>query len=241
MRVHWGLYCGGLIGAALLFTIRPSFLAAWSLGLFFVLLLTVSGSLVNLPRTQWTSGYFMVFLGTLMLSAAVVSGGGANSIWLPVLIMVTGMLAAGVSLWETPQFDRIYAWFVVVVIGLMVAYFSGSAGGAAPMLGFLTRVLGIDPQIAGLITIILRKLLHVCFYGIFALAAARAAKLSGVEIRQAALFGIGWALAHAIFDELRQVTEVERTGQWTDVSLDLAGMIVFLWPKWLGPRRPATA
>lgn len=126
---------------------------------------------------------------------------------------------------------------IAIGMGLLVAYFSGESGSPGPMISFLTEYLGIDPDTAMKILIVVRKLLHFCFYGLLAGIALRGLGLCGAAPAWAAISAFGWAACHAVFDEWRQLSAPGRTGAWTDVLLDLSGAIVFI--TWMLRRNAA--
>jgi hypothetical protein len=123
-------------------------------------------------------------------------------------------------------------------LGWLVSYFSSSAGGTGggSWERWLADHLGISLHAAELLVIGIRKSIHLLFYGVLALLAAWTARGDKLNIRVAAVFGFCFALAHASFDEIRQSRMPDRTGQLSDVLIDMAGAALFLW-LYLGLRK----
>jgi VanZ family protein len=128
-------------------------------------------------------------------------------------------------------------WTALMGLALLVAWFSGGAGGPGWMVRFLVEGFGIAEETARTIAVVLRKAIHFLFYGLLALLAGRAAEASGASIRSALCFATLWTLSHALFDETRQMTAPGRTGTWGDIALDMAGAAFFL-ALWMR-RRPS--
>jgi VanZ family protein len=115
----------------------------------------------------------------------------------------------------------------------LIAWLSGSSGGAAPFYEFL-RSRGLAENLAELTNFIFRKTVHFAFYGVFALAAYRTARLGGS--RNPALGALLFVICHSVFDEVRQWGVPDRSGSPLDVLLDLAGVTAFLY--WAHRRSP---
>lgn len=115
-----------------------------------------------------------------------------------------------------------------MLLGLLVAYFSGGAGGAGGWTEAFARLLGITLEQAQAMTFGVRKSAHFVFYGLLAAAAFRPAWKGGLKAVPAAVWALVWAVMHATFDELRQRGTTARSGSGWDVVLDLAGIAVAL-------------
>lgn len=231
----------GIYGTAALAAVA-GFISGTPAGVFpWVIFAAMSaGALLQQPlpgRSSSYFGYLLMFTGVSAFALKTAPIGEPS--W---TIGLSLMVIIGTTLWLSALFqtdddrpdqrwERVLSWILCAFIGLLVAYYSSPAGGAGPMVGFLTRVLGLSPEVAGVVVIVIRKTLHFTFYGVLALASARAIRLSGVGNLRAVNFGLLWALAHAVYDELRQIGEVGRTGSGWDVLLDLAGILAFLSPQ----------
>ena len=71
-----------------------------------------------------------------------------------------------------------------------------------------------------------RKTAHLAFYGFAGYAAWRGAAQAGAWRHGRLLFAFGAALLIATFDELRQSTQIGRSGSIWDVLLDMVGAFV---------------
>lgn len=230
-------YGAGTVFAIVLFILQPT---TPGLALIPFIGMTVSSvALVRISRRwDFLSGYLLMFFAIYLFNKPVPFP-PITWITMESVLLLCGafVFGRGIALLASPtdtkadRMERSFSWVLFCFIGLLVAYYSSSAGGPGSMLGFLTRVLGINPDLAGIIVVVVRKCLHFTFYGILALASARAMRLGGVDAYRTTVFGVLWSLAHACFDELRQTGEVGRTGSGWDVLLDLAGILVFLSPQ----------
>lgn len=152
------------------------------------------------------------------------------------LLMAFAVLVA--LLWkDTPLPDkRMRAAVIVgmVGIGLATSYFSGAPGGPGRFMWFLHHVLHLDDATATTVNFYFRKSVHVVAYGTLALSALQVARWQGANRAASWLAGYGWAIAHAMADELSQATVATRTGSPWDVLLDIAGMTTFflLFGRW---------
>lgn len=205
------LYYGGLLAAAELAYGAPSHLV--------FLLLALLGGACALTVGSHGAGLIVAYGATFsafyLLSEAgvgvpaglhVALGGGS--------VVLLGCLVRSLR-------DVRWAWLVLALaLGLMVALLSGKAGGQDPMVRWFVVRWGLSPEAAGEWVHWIRKAIHFLTYGFMALGIAR-----GMGSRR---FGVGFALAHAIFDEVRQSALSSRTGSFWDVLLDLAGALVLV-------------
>ena len=124
----------------------------------------------------------------------------------------------------------------LLVFGLLVAYFSGNQGSADPMNSFLTGFAWLSPEAVEAIIIGFRKTVHLSFYAALAVTGLLSARERTPWPLAVAL---AWALAHAVFDETRQMHVPGRNGSWWDVLLDGAGMAAGLGlAAWYRRRKP---
>jgi VanZ family protein len=126
---------------------------------------------------------------------------------------------------ESPSRRALPALGFLFVFTLLVATFSGDAGGANPMDAWL-RSLGLTTAQAHTFVIALRKTIHFVFYASVGFAATAAARRGGEEPDRARWMGLGYALLLACFDEFRQSGTSSRTGSPIDVALDMSGAFV---------------
>lgn len=136
-------------------------------------------------------------------------------------------IAVLVCLWKlSGKLRKPGLWLLVVsILAGLVAMFSGPGGGPDPMFAWLARQ-GIEGSQAEMIIVAFRKTIHFTFYGVFAFAAFRGARDAGIG--PARFFAITLTLAHAAFDETRQLSAKHRSGSAIDVLIDAAGMLTFL-------------
>jgi VanZ family protein len=126
------------------------------------------------------------------------------------------------------KFRRVSRWMIgSFLFAWVIAYMSSAAGGADPMIAWFSS-LGLGQQHAELATLTVRKGIHFLFYGLMAVVAWKAAKVGGATSGGAVSYALGFALLHAVFDELRQTLTPERTGSAWDVLLNMAGALVLL-------------
>lgn len=152
-------------------------------------------------------------------------------------------LAAALLLWHALMLLReenwskygALAWFLMALLcGILVAYFSGSKGGADSTVTILKRFFDLNTTEAVIWAIRIRKSLHFVFYGLIAFLAGQAALTANSRRWQAFIFGIGVTLIHGCFDEIRQWSTTNRTGNPRDVLIDCAGAFFFTSPIWIG-------
>lgn len=158
---------------------------------------------------------FESFHPTHAIQAAVVCGACSSAVGSAILLL------------RQENVRRAVPWLLAATFcGLLISFFSGSRGGADPMVQFIQQVLGLTTETAESVVTATRKVLHFLFYGLLARFAAIGAFRAGASLRQAATFAILWGCSHAVFDETRQFFSPGRTGSPWDVLLDVAGMIV---------------
>ena len=194
--------------------------ARFDLGLALSVALTV-GAMCCLTRVSWLIralvfvGYGSAFAGVLWVSRQPWSSAvGALSV---------GALIGLVIAWRCPRSARSIGF--LALFGLLVAYFSGSQGSADPMNHFLGGFAWLSPEAVEAIVIGFRKTVHLSFYAALAVTGLLSARERTAWPLAVAL---AWALAHAVFDETRQMHVVGRSGSWWDVLLDCVGMGVGL-------------
>jgi hypothetical protein len=124
---------------------------------------------------------------------------------------------------------RSTAWLgACVAFAWLVVYFSGNTGRPGPMIDWFAH-LGLTVAQAEAATLAFRKSVHFCGYGTIALSAFLAAVRTGVGKASSIKFALGFGVALASFDEIRQSGSFFRTGSPWDVLLDIAGMVAFLF------------
>lgn len=152
-------------------------------------------------------------------------------------------IAAILLLWHTLSLLReekwskygALAWFLLALLcGLMVAYFSGNKGGADSTVALLKRFFAMNTTEAVIWAIRIRKTLHFVFYGLIAFFAGQSALTANSKRWQAFVFGLGITVIHGSFDEIRQHSVANRTGNSKDVFIDCAGALFFTSPFWIG-------
>lgn len=93
------------------------------------------------------------------------------------------------------------------------------------MNSFLTGFAWLSPEMVEAIVIGVRKTVHLSFYAALAVTGLLSAK---DRTSWPLAVALAWALAHAVFDETRQMHVLGRNGSWWDVLLDGVGMAVGL-------------
>lgn len=130
---------------------------------------------------------------------------------------------------------------ILLLMSLVVTLASSSAASAGRMVHFFMTYFHWDQATADRMVVIIRKSIHVGFYGLVGFVAWRAALQAGSKRTAAFVFAIGAALILACFDELRQSTQPGRGSSIWDVLLDMCGCGVALGIAYLaglrkGPR-----
>jgi VanZ family protein len=132
-------------------------------------------------------------------------------------------------------------WLItLVILSVLVVQTSNSGASAGRMVHFFTAYLHLDEATAEHVVVVIRKTIHVCFYGFLAFTAWRAAGQAQLRRGSLLLFAAGAALIVASFDELRQTTQMGRGGSAWDVLLDMVGACAALaLSQWWGAKSPA--
>jgi VanZ family protein len=178
---------------------------------------------------------YAAFVSLLFLNVhSGIKGSQPQAVQLASLALLAVGLGAGV--WAASRqlrgggtLERPCLWFLAtVVFALLMGLFSGSAGGADPMLEFARNVLGLSPDAAEFAVVAARKGLHFLAYGALAWLAFRAARVGRADLRASLAIALGFALTHASYDEIIQAGSPQRSGSIFDVLLDFAGMAAFV-------------
>lgn len=141
------------------------------------------------------------------------------------LVGIAFLIAGGRNIQGSDR-RRLWPLALALFLGVLVGYFSGDAGSAVPMRGWLSD--WFSPAIAEAIVWTVRKSVHVVFYGLMAFAFYRAAK----GHPRAAVLAAVFALSHGVFDEARQSFATTRFGTPVDILFDAAGVLIALaWAK----------
>nr|WP_225877841.1 VanZ family protein [Alkalibacter mobilis] len=84
----------------------------------------------------------------------------------------------------------------------------------------------------------IRKAAHFTIYGILGTLVGQAAMETWGKLRKAVGVGLKISFFYALSDELHQTMIAGRSGQLTDVLIDIAGALVFLmiWALWRNSR-----
>lgn len=135
------------------------------------------------------------------------------------------------------------AWLAVAVcLSALIAYFGGSQGGGGGMVQCLMQNWKLSEADARQTTFIFRKLVHVNFYGLCALAWYSASLRKPIaNVGNSVPFAFGATFCLAAFDETRQLFAENRTGTPVDVGIDMGGAILFLAIAYFVTRRPTNA
>ncbi len=123
---------------------------------------------------------------------------------------------------------RPMAWLLVSsAIAAVLARSGSSEFGADGMINWIAQ-FGISPEIAETLTIVVRKSVHMAFFGSIGATAWLALRIHGNTLVQI-IWPLAWTLFHASFDEYRQSLTPNRTGTIADVAIDLIGAGVAIW------------
>lgn len=173
------------------------------------------------------AGQEVAVLGSIAIQWAVVILGGVASAW---------MLAKSL---ENDELRRKAVWILVAIgIGLLTAFFSSAQGGAGKFMYFLQHVIGLNLEAATVVNFLVRKGTHLAVYAFLAISAAMIARGKEVRLIPFLAAGYGWALPHAVLDEMTQTGSSLRTGSAWDVLLDAVGITIGLFlTHWLLKRK----
>jgi VanZ family protein len=144
----------------------------------------------------------------------------ASTIFLAIFIRRNGV---------APSKHVIYLPVAIIfcILGWAVLFFSGSKGGADPMLSLFMDRFGMSMAQADQWVYAVRKTIHFCAYGLIGLTSYRLANPK-FDLRQAAIFGLLIALSFSAFDEFHQSTTTNRSASPWDVGLDILGATTFI-------------
>ncbi len=199
--------------------------------------LTATAALGCSPSFRRSGGFFFwsaaLLFGAMALHLATasplefkVTGGFAHRV-LPNVVLFGGVGSAFYLL--SLMIARHKAWshaMMILCLGWLLAYFSGASGGADPMVAAFQRLLGVDLPAAQTLTLLVRKGVHLTFYGLLAWNASRLLLRGGVSRGASFVVPLLLALCWAGLDEMRQMGTSVRTGSIVDVGIDLAGALL---------------
>jgi VanZ family protein len=217
---------------------------AWSVPALVLATYFLLGLLPALRQPVWRIRLCIIYgaaFGAVWLRASnrpalgeLVQGAITRTTLLLALVLLATVLATLLALWRARALRDKLSWQLVLLLlfGLLVAFFSGPSGRSDPMIDFMMRTFGMALEQAEAAVFWVRKTIHFLFYGLFALTAWGTARRHGASLQPAVWFALLFPLAHALFDELRQSVSIERTAKLSDVVLDLAGIATFTLLAW---------
>ena len=136
-------------------------------------------------------------------------------------------------------------WMVLILLA------SSDSLGAPKTEGWLRKILAaifgaLPAEKLHVLHILLRKAGHLVAYAILGGLSYRSARgpmpATSWWSRRAAVYALGFSLATALLDELRQLLTETRSGSAWDVALDMAGALLPLAIIWVAsPRQKAKA
>lgn len=177
-------------------------------------------------RIAWALGYGALFAWA-WLPGQLGPGLSAETFW-PGAALLLALTLISQRDGRPPSF-----WGVsLVLLGVLVAYFSGSPGSADPWFRFFHETLGMSREAADVAVFASRKGVHFLGYGVFAWVALREGRSQGLAWRAAAIAAMLWVAPHACFDELDQLFAGNRNASVLDVAVDLLGAAAFLARAW---------
>lgn len=201
----------GLDSGALLLLLTPMALyglAAWAIPL---------GKRCALPLAMFSGG---LANSLWWLSQSEVMRGTVN--WLFVTAMVLVALAIFLAAFDRTRRPSLML-LASAVLGSILAYSSGDAGGPDGMIRWLQNAFGWDVRTAEIATIIVRKGVHFTYFGLIGWTAFRGALRLDAPVARAVRFALAWTLVFATYDEISQLASPVRSGSALDVLLDMTG------------------
>jgi VanZ family protein len=139
-------------------------------------------------------------------------------------ILASVLLLGGLFRATPAQRRALVPLLPLLAMTLLVAKFSGDAGGSDPMRQWFASQFHLTVDQAHTAVILVRKAIHFTFYALIGFAATRAARY-GEDPGAARWTGLGYAFLLACFDEVRQADFANRTGSAWDVGLDMLGAL----------------
>lgn len=209
----------------------------WLLPLLAIVTTTLWGLAPHLKAIEDRAGLFLAHASGLLLAflasndldklsegTSKVLRAGTIGLWV-VAVLGTALATLGGSARARPAMR----WALLAcLVSLMVAYFSGSEGGAGSWVAWIEAKLHLSRASAENAVFVMRKTLHFSFYATLAWLPWRVARLGGASPGLAAWIAVGFAGSFAMFDEFRQRTSPGRMGSPWDVALDLSGVAFVL-------------
>lgn len=130
---------------------------------------------------------------------------------------------------------KLFQWLIVCLYVMAMFLFAGDEVSSSTFTGRLLKkwLPWLGPGEIRHWVFILRKLGHLAAYALLTVIVHAAARRTPGLRRAALTFALGFALLVAVFDESYQKFLIHRTGSWTDVLIDgagvaLAGALIFL-------------
>lgn len=168
--------------------------------------------------------YACSFLAIRYGTAKVEGVGHPIEVLLPLVTIGLALLAASVWLAMRWGEGKTATLFLVT---LPLTLLSGEAGGAGGWGSWLAQ-FGLTPEMIEPTIWVIRKFVHVTFYGALTWLGMRALADQALgDARKLWLGAAGWAVSFALFDETRQMFSPGRSGSFEDVGIDVFGIVLF--------------
>ncbi len=195
--------------------------AFWSLGVIFYL------STISRIGGSWQLSF--IAFGFTLFACLQKSGFRLGVI----AALIISIIAIEIYRKQVYDEDRaIIPWRILCQMCIFaIAYVSGGEGGAGGWASWFIETFHIDLQTADNIIFVVRKCIHFSFYGLLTLAIWQWCRRVYNEINAKVIVAHALTICFgfACFDEIRQFFTAGRTGLASDVAIDLAGGVVFLY------------
>lgn len=184
--------------------------------------------MVPKPFSIWHANMYALTYLTLYLVSYAHAGPWIASVLFAFAGAIFGLAVLLLDMFQPSRKTHTQFW-LLLLFGAAVAYFSGSGGSANGWQQWIQDHWHLSLSQADLAVQIIRKSIHFCYYGLIATLMCTWLKRNEVDRVFAGRLAIMWVFFHACFDELRQSFQRDRTGSVYDVGIDLLGAIAFLY------------
>lgn len=186
------------------------------------------GTAIGIAMTITVGAVWVRSEGLLTMGGRAVTSEMMAVAWV-VALAGPALILAGVWRHQLRNTRSYLPWLaVLLVLAVIVAQSSNAGASAGRMVGFVIRHFHLSRETAETVVVVFRKTIHFSYYGFVGFAAWRGGCDGGLGKNGLLTFAFAAPLLVASFDEIRQSTQVGRTGSIWDVLLDMAGAAAFI-------------
>lgn len=200
-------------------------LVRMGLTVVFLVLAVAFWRLAGTPRSGILAAIYACSFLAIRYGTAKVDGVG-HSAEVQVPLVGIGLAILAMLVWLAVRWGE-GKTATLFMVTLPLTLLSGEAGSAGGWGSWLSQ-FGLTPEMIEPTIWVIRKFVHVTFYGALTWLGMRAlAGQESVNARKLWLGAAGWAVSFALFDETRQMFSPGRSGSIEDVGIDLFGIVLF--------------